>query len=225
MKYLQKKSLAISCLLTFSIFSIFSCAYSSGKSLRLLKNAAIKTYDIIVVPGVPLENGKWSNTMKGRILWAKYLYDKGIARNIMFTGAAVYTPYVEAEVMALYAAALGVRKENIYTETKAEHSTENLFYSYKKAKKIGFKTIALASDPFQSKLLSSFARRRLNDSVGIIPMIYDSMNVHFAKDLSDITIDYQTLFQKDFISITKRESFWKRLRGTMGKNLDKKAYD
>ena len=179
---------------------------------------------MIVVPGVPLENGKWSNTMKGRIYWAKFLYDKGIAKNIMFTGASVYTPYVEAEVMALYAEVLGINRENIFTETKAEHSTETIYYSYKKSKKLGFNKIALASDLFQTKLLARFSRKRLNNEVGMIPMVYDSMQV-FKNNMFDPAIDYQKAFQKDFVSITKREGFWKRLRGTMGLNLDWKAYD
>ena len=203
---------------------IQSCSYSAKVSNRLLQEASSQSYDMIVVPGVPLENGKWSNTMKGRIYWSKYLYDKGIAKNIMFTGSSVYTPYVEAEVMALYAEALGVKKENIFTETKAEHSTENIYYSYKKSKKLGFEKIALASDPFQTKLLARFSRKRLNGDVAMIPMVYDSMNV-FKNAMIDPPIDSEKAFKKDFISITKREGFWKRLRGTMGLNLDKTAYD
>jgi uncharacterized SAM-binding protein YcdF (DUF218 family) len=30
-------------------------------------------------------------------------------------------------------ASIGIPRENIFTETKAEHSTENIYYSYKKA--------------------------------------------------------------------------------------------
>jgi hypothetical protein len=48
----------------------------------MLSDARDQTYDLVVVPGVPLENGKWSRTMKARVYWSKYLYDQGIAKNI-----------------------------------------------------------------------------------------------------------------------------------------------
>lgn len=72
----------------------------------------------------------------------------------MYSGSSAYSPYYEGEIMALYAIAIGIPKENVFTETRAEHSTENLFYVYLKAKKLGFTHIALATDPFQAKQTS-----------------------------------------------------------------------
>ena len=80
-----------------------SCSFSQNKSKTLYKQASLQSYDAIVVPGVPFENGAWSQTMKGRVLWSKYLYDRGIAKNIIYSGSAVYSPYVEAEIMAALA--------------------------------------------------------------------------------------------------------------------------
>ncbi|MBK6447061.1 MAG: hypothetical protein IPF81_17685 [Bacteroidetes bacterium] len=40
---------------------------------------------MVVVPGVQFEDSSWSETMQARILWSKYLYDKGIAKNIMYS--------------------------------------------------------------------------------------------------------------------------------------------
>jgi uncharacterized SAM-binding protein YcdF (DUF218 family) len=136
-----------------------SCSFTQKTTKKLFRAAETETYDVIVVPGVPLENGRWSRTMKARVYWSKYLYDRGIAKNIMYSGSSVYSPYYEAEVMALYAQALGIPKEDILTETKAEHSTENIYYSYKKAKLLGFDRIALASDPFQTKLLRRYTQK------------------------------------------------------------------
>ena len=201
-----------------------SCSFSVKATKRLLKESRMKGYDIIIVPGVPLENGQWSRTMKARIYWSKYLYDQGIAKNIMYSGAAVYTPYYEGDIMALYAAAIGIPAEHIFSETKAEHSTENLYYSYKKAKKLGFNSLALASDPFQTKSLKRYARKKVNAEVGLIPMVMDII-VSMEPQMTDPVIDYQQAFNKDFIRIKKRENFWKRLRGTMGKNVDSKAYE
>ncbi len=201
-----------------------SCSFSAKATKRLLEESRSKSYDLVIVPGVPFENGKWSRTMKGRIYWSKYLYDQGIAKNIMYSGSAVYTPYYEGEIMALYARATGIPQEHIFTETKAEHSTENIYYSYKKAVKLGFARIALASDPFQTKALRKFTRKKVSAGVGLIPMVIDTLKM-MDPQMTDPVIDYQKAFDKDFISIRKKQNYWKRLRGTMGKNIDKHAYD
>jgi uncharacterized SAM-binding protein YcdF (DUF218 family) len=161
--------------------------------------------------------------MKARVYWSKYLFDKGIAKNIMFSGSSVYTPYYEGDVMALYAEAIGIPKENIFSETKAEHSTENLYYGYYKSKKLGFSKIALATDPYQAKQLRSFAKRRLDEKVSVIPIVFDTLK-SIEPLMTDPKIDYQKAFNKDFKSIVDRESLWKRLKGTISWNIDKKAY-
>ena len=207
----------------FASFLFHACSFSEKTTRRLFNESRDQTFDVIIVPGVPFENGQWSRTMKGRVYWSKYLFDKGIARNIMYSGGAVYTPYYEAEIMALYARALGIPEENIYTETKAEHSTENIFYSYRKAKSLGFQKIALASDPFQTKLLRRYTRLKVARDVALIPFVIDTMK-KLEPEMTHPVIDHELAFKNDFESITERENFWKRLRGTRGKNLDTTAY-
>jgi uncharacterized SAM-binding protein YcdF (DUF218 family) len=198
---------------------VISCSYSSKTCLKLLQESMHERYDVVIVPGVPLENEKWSPTMKERIYWSKYLYDKGIAKNVMYSGSAVYTPYIEGKVMALYAEALGIPKGNIYSETKAEHSTQNIYYSYHKAKKLGFKKIALASDPYQTKSLQKFTRKRVSRDVRFIPAVIDTVN-KMEMDQVDPVIDYQQTRVQDFIPLPQRENFWKRLKGTAGLDID-----
>lgn len=184
-----------------------------------------KTYDVIVVPGIPLEDSlKWDRIMRGRVYWAKYLYDKGIAKNIMFSGSAVYTPYYEAKVMALYAEAIGIPKEHIYTELKAEHSTENIYYSYKKSKQLGFKTVALVSDPFQTKLIRNYTHLWVSKDIGIIPFIVDTLKL-IEPTMMNPVIDHQKAFKENFVSLPKRENILKRFIGTLGWSKDKKAYE
>jgi uncharacterized SAM-binding protein YcdF (DUF218 family) len=206
------------------LFFLISCAFSTKTCTKLLKKAIEEPYDIVIVPGVPLENGKWSYTMKGRVCWSKYLYDKGITKNVIYSGAAVYSPYYEAEIMALYAEKLGIPRENIFTEIRAEHSTENVYYSYKKARKLGFRRIALASDQFQTKMLRRFTRIKVSDEVGLIPIVTDSLEPVTSK-MTDPEIDYQKAFAKDFRSLPHRESFFKRLKGTRGLDIDTTAYN
>ncbi len=211
-------------LLFLSLMLMSSCSFTNKTATKLYSDAAQTSYDVIIVPGVPLENNKWSRTMKGRVLWAVYLYRKGIAKNVMFSGSAVYTPYVEAEVMAKYGAALGIAPDDIFTEPKAEHSTENIYYGYKNAMKLGFETVALATDPFQAKMLRNFSKRKIDGEVGIIPIVFDSLSV-FADTLVDPILEFDELEVENFQSIKERESFWKRFKGTSGRNIDKSAYN
>ncbi len=206
-----------------AIIALSACSFSGKACQELFDQASKEQFDVIIIPGVPLQNGKWDRVMKGRIYWSKYLFEKGIAKNVMYSGSSVYSPYTEAVVMGLYAQAIGIPKENIYSETKAEHSTENIYYSYQKARKLGFKKIALASDPFQTKMLSKFTRNKVSPEIKIIPFVADTLR-EMQPQMKDPEIDYEQAFNKNFQSINKRESFWKRLRGTMGKNIDRNAY-
>ncbi len=204
-----------------SISSCISC-YTSKKIEKIYQEDVQKApYDVVIVPGVPLEDGKWSYTMKGRVCWSHYLYEKGYAKNIIYSGSAVYSPYTESHVMALYAEALGIPKVHIFQEPKAEHSTENLYYGVERAKELGFKKIALATDPFQTSMLRKFARHRKKlglTEVAYLPMQFDSLSAHLC---GEPEIPYQQAFVADFVSITEREGFFKRFNGTLGRHVIK----
>lgn len=173
-------------------------------------------YDAIIVPGVPFENGEWSEVMKMRVHWAVHLYNQGMAKNIIFSGSAVYSPYVEAKIMALYAEQLGVDQSNIYTEERAEHSAENLYYSYRIAKDNNLKKIALATDPFQGSYLRGFAKKIKLDDIGFLPIVFDTLG---TLDLTTPTIDPTTAYVENFEAITERENTLVRFQGTMGKYI------
>ena len=180
---------------------------------RAVKNGP---YDVIIVPGFPYDGKEWNSTMKGRVVWACYLVKKGIAKNIIFSGGAVYTPYVEAKVMALYAEETGIKKDQILIETQAEHSTENIYYSYLLAKKNGFTKIAVASDPFQSSILMGFTKRKFELPIAHIPFVIDSL-MHI-KDVN-FQINADSAKVQNFKSIIETQSKWYRFKGTLGKNI------
>ncbi len=211
------KSILISVILFLSFLT--SCTDSKKFCKELYAKASKEQFDLVIVPGAPFENNKWGRTVKGRVYWAKFLFDKGIAKNIMFSGSSVYSPYYESMIMAMYAEAIGIPKENIFTETKAEHTTENVYYSYKKAIELGFKKIAFASDPFQTKMVRKFTRKKVNPDIMMIPFVVDTLK-EIEPHMIDPEIDAQKAFNPNFKSIRKRQSLWKRLRGTMGKNID-----
>ena len=206
-----------------AILLLNSCSFNNKTTQRYYEKASTQNYDMIAVPGVPFAEAGWDSTMKARVYWAKYLYDKGIAKNIMFSGASVGSPYFEGEIMALYAIALGIPREHVYSEIKAQHSTENLYYVYLKSKKMGFTHIALATDPFQAKQLKRFAREKIGEDVGIIPIVFDTLR-KIQPFMINPKIDYQKAYDSNYVSLKSKESFWKRLRGTMGKNIDYNAY-
>ena len=179
-----------------------------------------KPFDAIIVPGTPFVDGKWDRTTQGRMLWAKHLYDSGVTKNIICSGSDVYSPYKEGEIMRLYAVEMGIPATNVFAETQAEHSTENLFYGYKLARAQGFEKVAFASDVFQSKLLKRFVRkmhRKLDADITVIPMLEDTIA---GMDQSTPQIDPSSAYTSDFVSIVERESKWKRFMGTLGKNVE-----
>ncbi len=180
------------------------------------------TFDAIIVPGVPFENNHWDSIMKARVLWSYVLYKNGLTKNIIYSGSAVYSPYYEAKIMGLYAQELGIPKSNIYYDTSARHSTENAYYSYLIAKKEGFKTVALATDPFQSAMLQSFTVTRMSTPIFHMPYILDSVKKYSSLNP---TIDPTSARKNDFVSITEVETPFQRIKGTMGGDIDWKKYE
>lgn len=204
-------------LLLFCCTIICSCTFFRPQPTTLFKRALKnQPYDVIIVPGCPFDGNDWSIAMKGRVIWADYLIKKGIARNVIFSGGAVYSPYVESKIMALYAEALGTPKEKILTEEKAEHTTENIYNSYHLAKQMGFTKIAVATDPYQSNLLMGFTKRRFKLPITHIPFIVDSLK---TIDNVQPKINPESARVDNFKSIVETQTKWHRLRGTRGKNI------
>ncbi len=208
------------CLLISCFLIINSCKISNpAKYNSRAKEKA--PFDAIIVPGVPFENGEWSRVMKLRVYWAHHLYEDSVARNIIFSGGAVYTPYPESDIMKLYAIEMGIPEDSIATDRLAQHSTENIFYSYHVAQENGWDRLALATDPYQAKLLKPFIRkmrRKLDVEISILPAIMEEV----VKDsMPDFEIDYESVKAPEiFIDITNTQSKFYRLRGTLGKHID-----
>lgn len=206
-----------------SIFYFNACAfinrrYYTDPVLYFEKALLQAPYDAVIVPGFPHIKDSMTVVVQNRVIWANYLYSKGIVKNIIFSGGAVYSPYKEAEIMAMYAIQLGVPAEHIFIETLAEHSTENLYYSYKVAELNGFERIAVATDPTQSSFMYSINNHRFKIPVDFIPIVYDTLK-QLPRVKPDINQD--TALVLDFVSIIDREGLLKRLRGTRGKKVDK----
>lgn len=191
------------------------CSFSRYADKSYVSARKEKPFDVIIVPGVPYEPKSVSSVMQMRILWAKHLYDSGYAKNIIFSGSAVYSPFIEAVAMKVIADSLGISSSHTFSESKAEHSTENVYYSWKMAKSMGYEKIALATDPFQSFMLRSFIKKYC-PGVQSIPVVFDMISL---TDNPLPAIDTTSAYVPNFVSIVERESFWKRFAGTRGKRV------
>lgn len=199
---------------------MFSCKIQNTQKYYDQAEKNYKPFDAIIVPGVPFENGSWSKTMKLRVSWAKHLWDNGMTRNIIFSGGAVYTKYSECKIMKLYALEMGIPEEHIFLDSLAEHSTENVFYSTCIALNNSFTKIAIASDPYQTKSLKSFAKkttRQLGVDIQLLPAVMDTM---LKETLPDYEIDYESAIGSNFINIKETQRMGYRLRGTMGFHIN-----
>jgi uncharacterized SAM-binding protein YcdF (DUF218 family) len=207
----------------------------SGCGKMLYKSAAKayhtglqdQPYDAIIVPGFPYDGKHWDMVHQMRIIWANYLFKNGYANNVIFSGSAVATPYIESRVMSYYALAMGIPEDHLFTEERAEHSTENVYYSYRLAKDKGFTKIALATDPIQTAYMRKFMRK-FDLPVGLLPIVIDTLRV---LDHSEPSIDPAPALKKDFVKLSDRQGFFKRFKGTLGKyivwheeDLKKKRY-
>lgn len=220
MKFYRYKTLRF--ILIYIVFSPFllSCSYFPVSSRKIYNlNISEAPFDAIIVPGVPYDGKNWQISMKARVYWSWHLYSKGITKNIIYSGGAVYTPYKEAVIMSIYAQKLGVKEENILIEDKAEYSAENLYYSYALGKEKGFKKIALATDPFQSRKLLRY-NKKFNLNIPLLPIIFDTLS---EIPQTDPEINPDPAFVENFISVTKRYSMKEMRKGTTGKRIDSTA--
>jgi uncharacterized SAM-binding protein YcdF (DUF218 family) len=165
-------------------------------------------YDAVVVPGIQYDTANLSMFYKSRILWAKMLYDKGITKNIIFSGGAVYTPYKEGMVMKIIADSLGIPPEHTFAETKAKHSNENVYYGWQMAREMGFTNIALATDPVQSWLFGLFAFT-YKDGLPRLPVLKESLR---ASKMKLPAVDLRDAYVKDFVPHNRKGGLIRRIR-------------
>ncbi len=108
-------------------------------------------FDAVIVPGCPsARDGGLTRCQKRRAMWATILWERGAARHFITSGAAVYSPFVEAEAIAAAMAALGVPPERIYLEPEALHTEENIYNGLQIARLKGWQRLAVASDRGQA---------------------------------------------------------------------------
>jgi uncharacterized SAM-binding protein YcdF (DUF218 family) len=196
----------------------FTYADTEAKTEKQLPDGqkALEHYDVIIVPGVPYKDPKLEIIFKARMLWANYLYQNGVADNIIFSGGAVYNSFVEGKIMKIYADSLHIPSAHTFAEIQAEHSTENVYYSLLLAKQLGFKKIAVATDQYQAIIIRNFMKKNCPD-VDLVLIDYKKINLITAPWPE---IEPSSACTDNFVSLVERENKVKRLKGTLGKNIN-----
>ncbi len=158
-------------------------------------------FDAIIVPGNAFDSVMANRIFRARIYWAISLYEKGIARNIIFSGAAVYTPFVEGLTMKIIADSLGVPPDYTFFETRAQHSTENIDYGLQLADSLDFKNVAIATDPMQAIYVNHYLKQK-NRRMPVLSFELDSM-IPYNRPLP--MVNAQVAFVENFVPLKQRE--------------------
>ncbi len=183
------------------VLYISSC-HIKRNTLRIYNsNIQHAPYDAIIIPGIPYDTANPEFMMSVRIRWAKLLYEKGVAKNIIFSGSAVHTPFIEGRYMKIIAESLGIPSNHTFSEERALHSTENITYGLEMANSLGFKKVAIATDPYQSIFLSSMYEK-INPSLPFLPLNVDSIP-SFKILLPHVNVN--AAFVQNFIPLEKRK--------------------
>lgn len=193
-------------------FGIASTASADGRLDKVTE-----PYDAIIVPGYPFRpNGKMNPMYKVRLYWAYHLYKEGKTRNIIVSGSAVHTPYVEAEVYALYLIELGIDPDHIIIENRAEHSLENVFYSMEIAKEHGFQKVAVVSDKAQTFMIKYLAKKFDHEiTADFIPAKWRFIITHYWNKF-DLDIEHEKAYRPGFVHISMKKTETQRKLGTSG---------
>ena len=132
----------------FAVLSLVVAVASGCASARHdVKGAPSQPFDALVVPGCPCnDDGSLTRCQMARAGWAAMVWQRGWARHVIVSGAAVHSPYVEAEAIAEAMTLLGVPADKIYLEPDALHTDENMYNSLQIARLLGLRTVAATGE-------------------------------------------------------------------------------
>jgi DUF218 domain len=205
-------------LLVFFLFS--SCAMLQHSPGKCYQRAVEQPYDVVIIPGFPHDGKEWNSVIKFRLLWAVHLHENKLANHFIFSGGSVHSPYNEGYIMALYAVKMGIPKEKIFIEPYAKHSTENIYNSLCIAEELGFKTIAIATDPVQGFLLTNYTQRIRNQKIEYLNL--QPKYIRHRKFVTEPKINFWLAYNDDYVPLTEKKNYWERKKESMGLTIDYK---
>ena len=113
-------------------------------------NTDTTRFDAIVVLGDPADKyGNPTATELARVSEAVREYERGAAAHLIFTGGAVHSRFVEAEVMARTAEAQGIPESSIVVEPEARNTAQNACYAVRLMQARGWGSAEVISSAWQ----------------------------------------------------------------------------
>jgi len=128
-------------------------------------NSSAAHFDTIIVLGTPANlDGTPSPEQRSRVLESVREYRAGVAPRLIMTGGSAHNRFVEAHVMAQFAASQGVPASNILEEGRAQNTIQNIFYSAQIIHAHGWSSAEIVSSPSHlprvALILAAFNRRQ-----------------------------------------------------------------
>ncbi len=118
-----------------------------------------RSLDAVILPGCPSnDDGSLSRCQRERVVWGAKLVHEGVTDTLIVSGAAVYTPYVEADALAAGLQALGVQPSQILREPDALHSNENGAYALAVAEAHGLEQLGVCSQAVHANTITKIMR-------------------------------------------------------------------
>jgi len=131
--------------------AIFLLAWAAiARKLAPSSNTALTRFDAIIVLGTPADSdGNPSPTQLARVTEAVHEYQRGVAPRLILTGGPTQGRFVEAEVMARSAQALGIPQSATFVEPLAMDTIQNACYSVRIMKAHEWRSAEVVGSQFQ----------------------------------------------------------------------------
>jgi uncharacterized SAM-binding protein YcdF (DUF218 family) len=118
------------------------------RALAPQENTARGRFDALIVMGTPADaDGNPSPNQLASVTEAVREYERGVAPRLILTGGRTGHGYVEAQVMARTAEALGVPGSSIFEEPQARDTIQNACYSVRIMQAHGWRSAEVVSIP------------------------------------------------------------------------------
>jgi uncharacterized SAM-binding protein YcdF (DUF218 family) len=109
-------------------------------------NTPRSRFDAIIVLGSPADSeGNPTPAQLARVTEAVREYERGVAPQLIVTGGATNHGFVEAQVMARTAEAMGVPTSSIYQEPQARNTIQNACYAERIMREHGWRSAEVVS--------------------------------------------------------------------------------
>jgi len=120
-----------------------------ARGLAPRSNTARTRFDAIIVLGYPADSdGNPTPAELARVTEGAHEYSLGVAPRLILTGGRAHNKYVEAEVMARTARALGIPDSALFLEPEAQDTIENACYAERMMKAHGWRSAEVVSEAY-----------------------------------------------------------------------------